>query len=125
MKLEPMDEMPYDVMLSMEHEATGLYLSGHPTAQYQNYTKRIGSAGISDILSGRYEDTSRVNVLAMVSTVKTKQMKDDSVMAYVTAEDVTGSINITVFAKTFSMYRHILSQGKVLLISAEPMFIMS
>lgn len=116
--LTPMEEMSQDIKLSMEKEATGLYLSGHPLSQYVNYAKSINAPGISQVLAGAFEDDSRINIVCMISSIKTKLTKSDTLMAYLTAEDMSGGISVTVFPKIYNEFRYLLKEGAILLISA-------
>ena len=116
--LTKVEEMPDDIKLSMEKEATGLYLSGHPISKYENYIKSINSPQIAQILSGGFEDASKVTVLCMLSSIKTKLTKSDTLMAYITAEDISGSISLTVFPKMYNEYRYLLKEGAILLVTA-------
>jgi DNA polymerase-3 subunit alpha len=51
-----MPEMDEDLKLSLEKEATGLYLSGHPMSKYENFMENAGFAKTLDILSGKIPD---------------------------------------------------------------------
>ncbi len=116
--LTPMEEMSEDIKLSMEKEATGLYLSGHPLSQYVNYAKSINSPSISQVLAGSFEDNSRITTLCMISGIKTKLTKSDTLMSYLNVEDMSGSISVTVFPKIYNEYRYLLKEGAILLVSA-------
>ena len=116
-KLEPMEEMPTDIRLSMEKEATGLYLSGHPLEEYKGYAISQRAAKISDILSEKYEDGEKVRVVVTLSTIKARTTKNDTMMANITAEDMTGTISITAFSRAYQESRHILTPGAKLLVT--------
>ena len=116
--LTKVDEMPDDIKLSMEKEATGLYLSGHPIAKYQEYAKSINSPQISQILAGAFEDNSKLTIVCMLSSIKTKLTKSGTLMANITAEDISGSINLTVFPKNYNEYRYLIKEGAILLVTA-------
>ncbi len=115
--LSPMEEMAEDVRLSMEKEATGLYLSGHPLEDYKGYAAKMRVASVSDILSGRYQDNEKVKLLVIINGVRARTTKNDSMMASITAEDTTGTISITAFSRAYSESRHILTAGAKLLVS--------
>jgi len=105
---------PRDLM-AMEHEVTGLYLTGHPMDEYAQAVRRLGSVSIGRILadfSGEGETASRgnapqeftdgqqVTVAGVISSVKTKTTRNNSLMAYITLEDGTGSIETLAFQRT-------------------------
>ncbi len=116
-KLEAMEEMPNDIRLSMEKEATGLYLSGHPLEEYKGYAISQRAAKISDILMGKHEDGAKVRIVVTLNTIKARSTKNDTMMANITAEDMTGTISITAFSRAYQESRHILTAGAKLLVS--------
>ena len=91
----------------MEKEVTGLYLSGHPMDEYHAAARAQNAQAIGPILSDfareegprRYRDGQSVTLAGIVSSVKTRTTKNDSLMANVTLEDSTGAIELLVFAR--------------------------
>ena len=89
----------------MEKETTGLYLSGHPMADYRHIAKRAGAASIHDIMEDfaqedgpRYfADGQNVTVAGIVTASRTRTTKNNSLMAYVTVEDELSSIELLCF----------------------------
>ncbi len=112
-----MEEMPKSELLQLEKEATGLYLSGHPMEKYEGYAKRIGSAKTIDILTGKYPDSKKIMLVALIDNVKTKTLKNGNIMAFATAEDMYSSVDITIFGTVYQSYRHLLQNGAILLIN--------
>ncbi len=117
--LTPMEEMATDIRLSMEKEATGLYLSGHPLEEYKGFAAKLRAALVADILAGKYNDNERVRLVAVVSSVRTRTTKNDSMMANIVAEDITGTISVTAFSRAYSESRHLLTPGAKLVISGK------
>ncbi|MBQ9083358.1 MAG: DNA polymerase III subunit alpha, partial [Clostridia bacterium] len=123
-EIPPMDEYPIRDMLAMEKEMAGMYLSGHPMAQYQKIAESIGAVPISKILAcahseegevdAAYRDGDRLTVLAIVQSVKTKITKNNQTMACVTLEDMYGAIEMLVFPKSLETYSALLQEGRVL-----------
>ena len=111
----------------MEKETTGLDLSGHPMDAYRDQILRLGAVSIGYVLketgqegSGRFQDGQRITVCGVVSASKTKTTKNNSLMAYVTLEDDTGSLELLVFSRVLeesgSYIREnnaVLVQGKI------------
>ena len=98
-------------LMAMEHEVTGMYLTGHPMDGYQEEIRRIGAVSIGAILSDfaaekekpRFRDGQTVTIACVVSAVKLKPTKNNSMMAYVTVEDSTGSIELLAFQRTLDV----------------------
>lgn len=115
-------ELPYAELLAMEKETTGLYLSGHPLAPYAAFYQTGRLARIDRILGaaeeedGDYTDGAVVTVLCMVTAVRTKVTKSKATMAYLTAEDLYGSIEVLVFPKILSQYGPMLQAGNAVLL---------
>ena len=105
--------------MAMEREATGLFLSGHPMDDYRAETRRAGAAPIADIMAafesgeegGAYRDGQTVLVAGVVSAFKTKTTKANSLMAYVTLDDGSGSMELLVFQRTLNDWNGKLGEG--------------
>ena len=103
----------------MEREVTGLYLSGHPMDDYRTRTRQAGAAPIGDILAafesgeetGAFRDGQTVLLAGVVSAFKTKTTRNNSLMAYVTLEDGTGSMELLVFQRTLNDWNGRLEEG--------------
>lgn len=121
--LPAMGDLTVSEKLTMEKETTGLYLSGHPMAEYAPLAGRLKAARIGEILeqagepgTGGYQDGSRVTLLVLIQSMKLKTTKSNSTMAFLTAEDLYGSIEVIVFPKTLTEYMPLLQEGKVVLL---------
>ena len=105
--------------LAMEKEVTGMYLSGHPMAEYINQYDAIHASRTGDILDdareggGRYHDGDTATLLGIIVSVKMKVTKSNSTMAFVTLEDMFGSMEILVFPKILAQYAEWIAEGKI------------
>ena len=110
MALPDIPEFSRSELMSMEKELTGLYLSGHPMDEYRQQVKKLKAAPIGAILNESREETDRplygdgqrVTIAGVVSSVRTKTTKNNSLMAYVVLEDATGSMELLVFSKVLA-----------------------
>ena len=116
-RLEPAEEMPRDMLLAMEKEATGLYMSGHPMDDYRVFTERSGMAKTSDIVARRYRDGKRVSVAGVIGNLKVRQLKNNNLLASAVIEDIYGSVEVTVFANAYGMYKSLLTSGSPIILS--------
>ena len=112
---EHVPEMPEETRLLLEKEATGLYLSGHPMKEYAAYLEQPGITRIGDIAAKKIPDGKRIAVAGIVSELKTRQLKNNNLLATGILEDTTGSVNITVFANAYTEFKPVLSSGKPIL----------
>ncbi len=115
-------EFPTPERLQLEKEATGLYLSGHPMTEYLSLSEKLRVTRISDISDAdsdpmtKIHDGTAVKLLAIVSSVKRKTTKNDTTMAFVTVEDIYGSIELLIFPKIYAQFSHLLVPGNVLFV---------
>ena len=108
--------------MRMEREVTGLYLSGHPMDDYRKEARRLNAVSISSILSsfegeekGDYADGQTVSIAGVVTGIKTKTTKNNSLMAYVTLEDNGGSMELLVFQRLLNDWNGRLEEGMPIL----------
>ncbi len=94
-------------LMTMEREVTGLYLTGHPMDEYARAVKHIGAVSIGKILTDfrkeggntDFSDNQQVTIAGVISAVKTKTTRNNSLMAYITLEDGTGSMELLAFQR--------------------------
>lgn len=116
-------EFPQNELLKMEKDMTGLYLSGHPMDKYADICKNSGYAYTIDLIEAekdtmsKYKDKSFVKLCAIIAHVTVKQTRNGAAMAFVTAEDLYGSIEIIVFPKTLEQFSQLLFEGNVIGVS--------
>ncbi len=117
-RLAPCEELSREELLKMEKEVTGLYLSGHPMKEYENFVNASGSIKCSDLAADRYHDGDRINIVALVSSKKEKTTKSNSQLCNLVLEDMTGTVNAVAFGKVYTFYKPIISEGKIYKIAA-------
>jgi len=110
--------------LAMEHEVTGLYLSGHPMDDYRREMQRVGAVSFRKLLAEyrqeedapHFEDDQPVTVAGVVSAVKMKGTKNGGVMAYVTLDDGTGTMDALAFQRVLDVSGVYLQEGTPVLL---------
>ncbi len=112
-----MDEMTEELKLSLEKEATGLYLSGHPMDKYESFVKNAGLTAVSDIISGKFPDGKRISIGGIAEGLKARQLKNGNIIASALIEDITASVPVTIFSKTYAEYKHLLSDTKPVILT--------
>ncbi len=117
-KMPNIEEFTLTELLSMEKEMAGMYLSGHPISEYEWYAEKVKADRIGDIISDdgekKYSDGQKVQVVAIVSKFRTQITKQNQLMAFVTLEERSGSVEAIVFPKVLSQYSAILYVGSVI-----------
>ncbi len=118
--MKKMNEFPSQTKLMMEKETTGLYISSHPMEQYFELVQKLKCDSIGDILNAdsdyntKYVDAASVKIMGIISGVTKKQTKNGDTMAFITVEDVNGSIEIIVFPKLYAKYSNLFYNGEIL-----------
>lgn len=106
--------------LQMERSLTGLYLSGHPVDAYAAEIRRSKARTITSIIEGledgSVEDGQVVKLAGLLSGVKTKTTRNNTLMAYATLEDRVGSIEMLLFANVLNRCGgHVKNDNSVLI----------
>ena len=110
-------------LMTMEKETTGLYLTGHPMDEYRDVVKQCKAASMGAILSdfaqeggpAIYHDEQRVTLAGVITASRTKTTRNNSLMAYVTLEDDTASMEMLVFARVLGEAGPYLKEGVAVL----------
>lgn len=124
---EEMPEMDMRVLLSYEKEMLGIYISGHPLDKYR---EQIANATNVDSLkmlkvteeiettgqSISYKDGQNVKYAGIINKVKKKFTKNNTMMAFVTVEDLFGTTEIIVFDSVYSKSASFLMEENVIYI---------
>jgi len=116
------DEFSKSEQLGFEKEVSGLYFSGHPLEEYREISENIKCVKTSELYEKletgleKEIDSMSVQFLGIISYMKKKVTKSDSVMAFVELEDLYGTLEMIVFPKILEQYLDILSVGKVVFV---------
>ena len=111
-------ELPPQTRMAMEKETTGLYLSGHPMDDYREQLRDIPhiAAILEDAQNPdgpqQFYDGMELTIAGIVQTVRQKTTKNHSLMAYVTLEDSTASMELLVFSRTLDRSGSDLTEGQ-------------
>lgn len=104
------DAPEYDpnTLLSMEREVMGIYISGHPLLEFTEELQKLGTT-VSSLLEADgvtgYQDEQRLRLGGIVTSVRTKPTRSgNGMMAYVTIEDLTGSMELTLFPSVYQRF---------------------
>ena len=100
-------------LMSMEKETTGIYLSGHPMDDYRTFLRGTNVVPIAALTAedSRYADDQIVSVAGIVQSVKMKTTRNNSMMAYVTVEDDTASMEMIAFSNVLSEHGGYLKEN--------------
>ena len=109
-------------LLAQEKEMIGIYISGHPLEKFKDAIQiqtNINSIQIKDLNgenAGKFKDGQNVKYAGTITSVKKKYTKRNTIMAFVTVEDLYGSAEIVVFDSVFSRCDNILVEENIVLV---------
>ena len=109
-------------LLAQEKEMIGIYISGHPLEKFKDAIQRqtnINSIQIKDLNgenAGKFKDGQNVKYAGTITSVKKKYTKRNTIMAFVTVEDLYGSAEIVVFDSVFSRCDNILVEENIVIV---------
>ncbi|MEQ3134348.1 DNA polymerase III subunit alpha [Blautia fusiformis] len=115
-------EYPKETILTFEKEVLGIYLSGHPLERYRNMMEKMISAKTSDFQpddeTGIPEvyDNQKVIVGGMITDKNIKYTKNNKVMAFLTVEDLVGTVEVVVFPRDYEKCQMFLNEDARLFI---------
>lgn len=124
-KLPDCGEFDKEQMLEFEKEIIGIYVSGHPLDELEDKWKsHITNISVDfnqpeEGEKPKVKDKSKVTVGGVINTVTKKFTKKGSQMAFLTLEDLVGSVEIIVFPRQFDQYKTALEEGNKIFVTGE------
>ena len=117
-EIRPLAEYTPAELLQQEKEVSGLYLSGHPLDAYREKSARIGSHTIKDLTGedAHVQDGEKVRIVCAVVKNRMMTTKSNSMMAFTSVEDLTGTMEVIVFPKVLDRFRDAIQENAVVVI---------
>lgn len=108
-------------LLDMEKEMLGIYISGHPLEKLQEKIKANTNINTLQMINMKEEndlskDGKNVKYAGIITSVKKKYTKNNTIMAFVTVEDLYGSTEIIVFENCYNRASSVLLEDNIVLI---------
>jgi DNA polymerase-3 subunit alpha len=98
-----------------EKELLGVYISGHPLASCSEQIKRYTTASATTLSD--FPNNAKVSVAGMINEIRHKIAKNEERMAFVSLEDLEGSVELIFFPKIFSQSQDLLKEGSPIWVS--------
>ena len=109
-KLPNVEEYDKEVLLGFEKEVLGIYISGHPLEEYMERLKKNTNAVTTDFVLDeetgtlKVSDGAKVRIGGMITDKVIKYTKSNKAMAFITLEDLVGTVEIIIFPKDYERY---------------------
>ena len=113
-RMPDVDEYDKDTLLAFEKEVLGIYLSGHPLEQCRDIMEKMITAKTTDFQpeedSGipKVRDGQKVIIGGMIADKTIKYTKNNKVMAFLTIEDLVGTVEVVVFPRDYEKWNTLL-----------------
>ena len=123
--LPNIDEFPKGKILYMEKEVLGIYISGHPLSSYEEILrKKVSCTSLDFMIDTRDEnseikDNQKVIVGGLISNITRKYTKNNKQMAFITIEDMYGTIEVVVFPNIYEKFSELISNENVIIIEGK------
>ena len=120
--LPDIGEFPQEVKLSFEKEVLGIYVSGHPLEEYLPFLKKNAKSSASEFFldeesgGAGLKDRQETTIGGILTGKTVKYTKKNQAMAFLTVEDMTGSVEVIVFPKTYEENTWKLNEDEKVLI---------
>ena len=128
-RMPDVEEFGKEELLGYEKEVLGIYLSGHPLENYREMMEKTISAKTSDFQQDeetnlpKVTDGQKVIIGGMITDKTIKYTKNNKVMAFLTVEDLVGTVEVVVFPRDYEKSQQFLNEeGRVFIqgrVSAE------
>ena len=108
-------EYDKEMVLAFEKEVLGIYLSGHPLEGYRGIMDKMISAKTTDFQpdeeSGipKVYDGQKVIIGGMITERTIKYTRNNKVMAFLTVEDLVGTVEVVVFPRDYEKWQMLIT----------------
>lgn len=122
--LPKVEEYEKGELLAFEKETLGIYLSGHPLEEYQEMLKRNVTKASVDFMSedeetvgeAQVKDGENAVIGGIITEITRKTTRSSSMMAFLTVEDLLGTVEVIVFPRDYEKYKkELFVDNKVLI----------
>ena len=116
--LPDVGEYNKDTKLAFEKEVLGIYVSGHPLEDFRGVWQKNITANAGDFVLDLETDTVKIGdgvkatIGGMITAKTIKYTKNNKAMAFITVEDLVGSVEVIVFPKDYEKYSSLLNEDE-------------
>lgn len=115
-------EYSKEELLAFEKDILGVYISGHPLDDYEGLWRKNITATAADFIvdeeteEAAVKDGMKAVVGGLVAGKVVKTTRSNQLMAFITLEDLMGSVEVIVFPKNYEADRDILTEDSKIFI---------
>jgi len=116
-RMPDIDEWEGKVLLELEKEALGFYITGHPLDDYADIIRKFTS--VNTITLQDVKDEKMVRIAGNLKVQKIHKTKKGDLMAFCNIEDQYSTVELVVFPNLYARTHTFLSQEQIVIIEAE------
>ena len=108
-------EYDKETKLAYEKEVLGVYISGHPLQEYEKFLTKNVTAVTTDFMiddetgESRVRDNENVIIGGMITAKTVKSTKNNKMMAFITLEDLVGTVEVVIFPNDYERHQRNLN----------------
>ena len=112
--MPPVGEYEKEELLGFEKEVLGIYVSGHPLEEYEGKWRKNITNTTADFLveeetgETKIKDSASAMIGGMITEKTIKYTKTNQAMAFLTIEDLLGTVEVVVFPRDYGKYQSLL-----------------
>ena len=117
------EEYSKEIKLGFEKEVLGIYLSGHPLEEYEEKWRKNISAVAADFMldeetnAVKIKDNQSVVIGGIITEKTIKYTKQNKAMAFITVEDLFGTVEVIIFPRDYEKYSRYLNEDEKVFIA--------
>ena len=114
-RMPDVGEYTKENLLGFEKEVLGVYVSGHPLEPYEEEWRKVISATTADFQVDPEVGYTKVRdgareIGGIIAEKTVKHTKTNQMMAFLTVEDLFGTVEVVVFPRDYEKYRQYLEE---------------
>ncbi len=109
--LPDVPKIPDSQILAMEKEMLGFYISGHPLTRFSGIINKYSNASSSKLCN--FENGCPVTLIGMISSIRRRITRNEKQMAFVTLDDLEGTVELVIFSETLTECSEKLKENNI------------
>jgi len=123
-RLPEVSNFSKDLLLAMEKDMLGVYITGHPLNDYAERIKELTSVTSEQLAAAAEPEHDQTDIVdgmtvimaGMITGKKNLVTKNSKMMAFVDLEDLYGTVEVVVFPNVYERFSHTLTEDNVVVI---------
>ena len=127
-KLPDIKNFDKDVLMALEKEILGVYITDHPLKEYEDRIRRVTSLTAQDLadvleneengtISDKVQDGMKARMAGIITSKKNLITKNNKMMAFVDMEDLYGTVEVVVFPNVFERCANLIGEDTIIGVS--------